>query len=287
MCVELLPMLKHAVALLALAVAVSATAIACGGASSSSDTSSDEGALKVCATGTTLKGIDVSYYQQKVDWAAVKSSGRAFAFIRVSDGTKFEDPRFDANWSGAREAGVVRGAYQYFRPSEDPVAQANLLVQKMGALEADDLPPVLDVEVSEGVSALRLQGKVRTWLQTVEAATGRKPMVYTMAGMSGSIGSSFTDYPLWVANWGVSCPRMPSKWGGWKFWQRSDRGSVPGIHEKVDLDEFNGTMADLQAFIAETGGGAPDAGTDDDGSSPDLGDGGVDPTADDASAATD
>jgi len=270
-------MLKKVLAALAVPVAVSAAAAACGGATSSDPTSQDD-ALSVCAAGSTLKGIDVSYYQATIDWDKVKASGHDFAFIRVSDGTKFEDPRFDANWSGARDAGVVRGAYQYFRPSQDPVAQANLLVDKMGTLAPDDLPPVLDVEVTEGLSSLRLQQKVHTWLVTVEAATGRKPIVYTMAGMSGSIGTQFTAYPLWVANWGVKCPRMPSKWSGWKFWQGSDHGSVAGIHEKVDTDVFNGTMADLQAFIAETGGGS---------SSPDGGDeagrdGGVDPTQVDA-----
>jgi lysozyme len=256
-------MLKKALAALAVPVAVSA-AVACSGAVSSSGPTSQDDALSVCAAGSTVKGIDVSYYQATIDWDAVKSSGHDFAFIRVSDGTKVEDPRFDTNWAGARDAGVVRGAYQYFRPSEDPVEQANLLVRKIGTLEPDDLPPVLDVEITEGVSALRLQQRVHTWLVTVEAATGRTPLVYTMAGMSGSLGTQFTAYPLWVANWGVKCPRMPSKWSGWKFWQGSDRGSVPGIHEKVDTDVFNGTMDDLQAFIVETGGGsaAGDAGVD-------------------------
>jgi len=271
-------MLKKVLIALAVPVAVSAAAAACGGAASSLDPTSQDDALSVCASGSTLKGIDVSYYQAEIDWDKVKAAGRDFAFIRVSDGTKFEDPRFEANWSGARDAGVVRGAYQYFRPSEDPVAQANVLVAKMGTLAPDDLPPVLDVEITEGLSSLRLQQKVHTWLLTVEAATGRKPIVYTMAGMSGSLGTQFTAYPLWVANWGVKCPRMPSKWSGWKFWQGSDRGTVAGIHEKVDTDVFNGTMTDLQAFIAETGGGVVSSdGGNDDGAV----DGGVSPAHDD------
>jgi lysozyme len=253
-------MLKHGLALLTLSLVFNA--VACGDAptSTAADPTSADDALSVCAPGATLKGIDVSYYQNQIDWAAVRSAGNSFAFIRVSDGTKFEDPKFAENWSAARDAGIVRGAYQFFRASEDPVAQANLFVAKMGTLEADDLPPVLDLEVTEGVTPLSLQAKVRTWLQTVEAGTGRHPVVYTMLGMSGSVGTSFTNYPLWVANWGVSCPRMPSSWTQWKFWQSSDKGSVPGISEKVDLDTFNGTMADLQAFIAETGGGASGAG---------------------------
>jgi lysozyme len=247
-------MSKPALALLALSFV--SVAVACGGDPTSADPASQDDALSVCAAGSTLKGIDVSYYQNQIDWSAVQASGRSFAFIRVSDGTKFDDPRFATNWSAARSAGIVRGAYQFFRPSEDPVAQANLLVSKVGTLEADDLPPVLDLEVTEGVSATSLRSKVQKWLDAVEAGTGRHPIVYTMAGMSGSIGTSFGGYPLWVANWGASCPHMPSGWSQWKFWQTSEKGTVPGINEKVDLDTFNGTMADLQAFIAASGGGA-------------------------------
>jgi MYXO-CTERM domain-containing protein len=47
---------------------------------------------------------------------------------------------------------------------------------------------------------------------------------------------------------------MPNGWSGWKFWQYSDSGSVSGIPATVDLDEFNGSLADLQAFA----GGGPD-----------------------------
>ena len=94
-------MLRKLLALVAVPVAVSA-AVACSGTGGTQDTSSQDDALSVCAKGTTLKGIDVSYYQAKIDWPAVKASGHAFAFIRVSDGIRHEDPKFDANWAGAK-----------------------------------------------------------------------------------------------------------------------------------------------------------------------------------------
>jgi hypothetical protein len=59
---------------------------------------------------------------------------------------------------------------------------------------------------------------------------------------------------LWVANWGVTCPSLPA--GGWstfQMWQKADNGAVSGISGNVDLDEFNGTLAQLQAIA----GGAP------------------------------
>src|SRR6266545_2185857 len=101
-------------------------------------------AAMVCAKGATVPGIDVSKWQGTIDWSAVASSGVVFAFIRVNHGLDDIDEEFAASWSGARRAGVVRGAYQYFLPDEDAVAQADLFLARMGPLEPGDLPPVLD-----------------------------------------------------------------------------------------------------------------------------------------------
>ena len=69
----------------------------------------------------------------------MRASGVEFAFMRVSDGLKFPDSKFAQNWAGSRAAGVMRGAYQFFRSNEDPVEQANLLIDTMGPLALDDL----------------------------------------------------------------------------------------------------------------------------------------------------
>jgi lysozyme len=93
-----------------------------------------------------------------------------------------------------------------------------------------------------------MRAHVKTWLARIEAKTGRRPIVYTAAFMSATIGTGFSAYPLWVANYGATCPSMPSGWTKWQFWQTSESGTVSGIPVKTDLDVFNGTLADLQAF---------------------------------------
>jgi len=207
--------------------------------------------IQVCPTGTTLKGIDVSEFQGSISWAAVRQSGVRYAFIRASDGTSFPDDRFDSNWAGSKNAGVIRGAYQFFRANQDPVAQANLLLDMMGDLDESDLPPVLDVETANGVSGTVVLARARTWLEHVAAATGRTPIIYTSIGFWETlpVANDLADYPLWVANYGVSCPNVPSEWDSWKFWQSADNGVVPGISGPVDVNAFNGTLADLQGFI--------------------------------------
>jgi lysozyme len=67
--------------------------------------------------------------------------------------------------------------------------------------------------------------------------------------MSDAVGTGFSRYPLWVANYGVSCPKMPDGWDQWRFWQSSESGTVSGIDGATDLDTFQGTMDDLVDFV--------------------------------------
>ncbi|HEY8040822.1 MAG TPA: GH25 family lysozyme [Polyangiaceae bacterium] len=243
---------------------------ACGGAPGEPSASRGE-EVTSCPGGSTVEGIDVSKYDGTIDWSAVLASGRAFAFIRVSDGLTHFDPTFDTNWANAAAAGVFRGVYQFFRPGEDATAQADLLLSHLGNLGPGDLPPVLDVEVTDGVSGSAIRAGVDAWSAHVRQATGRQPIVYTAPGFWASVGGGPEDDTLWVANWGVSCPKLASSWSSWKFWQYSDTGKVPGITGDVDLDRFDGTLADLTAYAGGSGGGGDAGVTGNDAGAPDTG----------------
>ena len=207
----------------------------------------------VCGVGPTVKGIDVSYYQGSIDWASVRGAGVQFAFIRVSDGLGTPDTKFDSNWAGSRAAGIVHGAYQFFRPSEDPIAQADLLLSKIGStIAADDLPPVLDVEATDGLGASQVAAKVKQWVDHVTAALGRPPIIYTgYYFWRDSVGDADESAsPLWHAQYtSAACPLIADAWDSWAFWQYTSSGSVAGIAGNVDVDRWNGDMASLTAFL--------------------------------------
>jgi lysozyme len=207
---------------------------------------------RVCASKPVLQGVDVSSHQRAIAWGAVRDAGVAFTFIRVSDGADVADAAFDTNWSGAKAAGILRGAYQFFRPSQDPIAQADVVVDAL-APDPGELPVVLDFEVTEGQPATVTVARARPWLARVESATGRTPIVYTTPSMGSVLRGNLATYPLWVANYGAMCPAIPSGWSDWLFWQRSATGSIDGIGAPVDLDEFQGTPADLVALAHASG----------------------------------
>jgi lysozyme len=197
-----------------------------------------------------VQGIDVSHLQNTVDWNAVWQAGKLFTFIKATDGITWTDPLFAANWSGAKAAGLLRGAYHFYETDDDPTAQAEHFLSVV-TCEPGDLPPVVDFErIEGGQSATQVLQDLQTWLDVVAKATGRLPLIYTDSGFWNSLATSaFGAYPLWVAEYGVESPKLPTGWTGWTFWQCSESGTVAGISQPVDLDVFNGTLAELAAFI--------------------------------------
>jgi hypothetical protein len=81
---------------------------------------------RVCPASKSVKGIDVSKWQKTVNWSKVKAAGVAFGIARVSYRTGLIDAYFDKNWAAMKSAGLIRGAYQYFRPSQNARQQADL-----------------------------------------------------------------------------------------------------------------------------------------------------------------
>ena len=206
---------------------------------------------RVCADGATTLGIDVSYHQGVIDWTSVRNAGIRFAFIRLSDGNNFDDPKFTENWAAAKQVGIIRGAYQFFRPAENVTSQADKMITAIGTYEPGDLPPVIDVEATGGLSPSLVAARVRTWVDRVRTGLGVTPIVYTGKYFwRDQVGgaTSFVTNPLWIAQYTSMCPDLPAPWQRWAFWQYSNKGSVAGITGDVDMNRFNGSLADLIAF---------------------------------------
>ena len=195
-----------------------------------------------------LLGIDVSDFQGQIDWRAVAKSGVSFGFVKATEGATFVSSTFAANWSGMKAAGVIRGAYHFFRPARDPIAQANSFL-RTAKISIGDLPPVLDVEANDGLSPSELNRRISQWLNVVESATKRQAIIYTSLNFwreSLNNSDAFRGHPLWIAQYGVDRPELPGNWSQWLFWQFSDSGRILGVAGDVDLNRFNGNLAALQ-----------------------------------------
>jgi lysozyme len=193
-----------------------------------------------------LSGIDVSHYQGTIDWNQVRSVGTQFAFIKALEGITSTDPEFQANWKGAKAAGLTCGAYHFFLARDDPREQADAFLS-IYQPSPGDLPPALDIETTDGQSTSDVVQGIQAWLSAVEAKVGAPPILYTGPSFWKSLGAEqFGGYPLWIADYGVTTPTVPAGWTGWTFWQYSQSGSVAGVSGTVDLDYFQGSLEDLQ-----------------------------------------
>jgi lysozyme len=195
------------------------------------------------------EGIDVSHFQGAIDWTGVQGAGKKLVLIKATEGIDLLDPQFNTNWQGAKAAGLVRGAYHFFVPEDDPTTQAEFFITNV-QLSPGDMTPALDVEYSKDVDPEILQANVKIWLETVETAYGITPMIYTDVNFANEfLSSSFGKYPLWIASFEEEAPTVEGSWVSWDIWQYSERGNVAGIEGAVDLDVFQGTEAQWQGLL--------------------------------------
>jgi lysozyme len=199
-----------------------------------------------------IHGIDVSHYQQKINWDRVVSMQVdgikiEFAFIKATEGLSRVDPYFRRNWKQAKASGIKKGAYHFFIASKDGTAQAKNFIRTV-KIEPGDLPPVLDVEQTFGVSRTVLRREVKEWLDAVEIKYKVRPIIYTGADFyAQNLKGHFEDYPLWVAHY--LQPHRPRVSREWHFWQHSERGRVDGIYAYVDFNVFNGDSTRFRSLL--------------------------------------
>ncbi|MDR1592915.1 MAG: glycoside hydrolase family 25 protein [Prevotellaceae bacterium] len=204
--------------------------------------------------GYGLHGIDVSRYQNMIDWKYLESfTGNnndvkiSFAFIKATEGRSLQDPLFKANWENIGKTGIIRGAYHYFVPTRSASEQAQNFIANVTLVEGD-LPPVLDVEKLNGVSAAKLRENIKIWLNEIEKHYGMKPIIYSYIDFYEKYLIADKDlrkYPLWVAHYDKKKIEFDESW---LFWQHSDKGRIPGISEPVDFNVFNGNIDKLKSL---------------------------------------
>lgn len=207
-----------------------------------------------------VKGLDVSNHNGEVNWKKVADGGQKFAFVLATDGESFTNDLFTKQYSGAKQAGLIVGAYHFARPDGSASKQAQRFLKAANySHDGKTLPPTVDLEVDPkdggcyGQSADQIKEWAKTFTGAVKEGTGRDAIVYTSpAFWDKCLGGtkSFKDNPLWVASWGVDKPQTPGGWESWTFWQYSNSGTVDGVSGRVDVDRFNGTLDQLTQFAA-------------------------------------
>jgi lysozyme len=261
--------------------------------------------IDLLGPGGRIHGTDVSRWQhpgdKPIDFAKMYAAGIRFVMIKASD-TRDDADALAVKYllpdrNGAQAAGIFTGYYHYaILPNttdrnaviRDAQAQAQKTIWRLssvGGYTDKDLPYALDLENNcvqiSGSSCSKYAQKslvtlwAETWLETMYAATGRKPILYsypTFLEQAMVRSEKLREYPLWLAQYALN-PADPVAEPGRKVfgcfvhtWTNSDCSSLwqiwqytsCGIGEKygvasprVDLNVFRG---DTFSFLQLTKG---------------------------------
>lgn len=202
-----------------------------------------------------VEGIDVSNNQGPINWDSVKAAGKRFACIKATEGVFFHDGYFHGHWASAMHHELWRCAYHYARPGRGPSGadEANYFCEYV--LRAPQLQgDMYALDLEEGPPGADLGAYVLDWCQTVEGATGVKPLIYSTSWMLVHWKCDIPElapYGLWIAAPGASnWPAPPSNWPMVAIWQYDWHGRVSGVKGDCDLDRFNGSEDEMFAYGA-------------------------------------
>lgn len=204
--------------------------------------------------GYKIHGIDVSKYQSVINWKEVSEMNAdgikiGFAFIKATEGVGNVDNQFRRNWLKAEEQNICKGAYHFFIAGKNGRRQAANFIEIVD-LKKGDLPPVIDIEKSFGVSANEIKKEVADWIAVVQKYYGVQPIIYTNIDFYNRyLQNDFDNYPVWIAHYLQPVkPRIDHKW---MFWQHSENGRVNGIKAPVDFNVFSGDSTDFKNFLIQ------------------------------------
>lgn len=187
-------------------------------------------------------GIDVSSWQEDVDYEKVKKAGCEFVMIRAGysegDGKTFEfDDRFKENMDKAKAAGLKVGVYMYsYDNTEDKAkASARWLIEALDKTELD-LPVAFDWEdfgqfQTYKMSFADLNRLYDAFADEISKA-GYEPMLYGSKLYLEEIWENTGKRPVWLAHY---ADRTNYK-GPYRIWQAANTGRIKGINGDVDLD---------------------------------------------------
>jgi lysozyme len=271
-------------------------------------TSLPTGALSIDQSGPggRILGADISRWQHSgstpIDFAKMYSAGTRFVMIKASDTHDAADADalkyFPTDRLAAQAAGLYTGFYHYaYLPDTtdqaaiktDAVAQAQKAIWRLasvGGYTVNDLPYALDLEnncvrynssgsCAKFASAANTTLFALTWLATMQARTGRAPILYSYPTfLENAIAKdpAFRNFPLWIAHYSVNpndplanpgqrifgCYTTPwtqnnctAQWSVWQFTSCGIGSKYGVLSSRLDLNVFQGGS---DAFLALTKG---------------------------------
>lgn len=193
-------------------------------------------------------GIDLSSHNGPVDFEELVKDSIDFVVMKATEGESFKDSRFTEFYYDAFHAGMILGAYHFFRFDADGEAQARNFIGSVAGKHFD-FPLVIDVEEwgnPRFMSTETVYGRLKAMIDCLEI-NGYSVMIYTNKdGYNRFVKGRLEDYPLWICSF--TTPPIDDD-VQWLLWQYSHWGVVDACQSEVDLNTFNGSREQWYQWV--------------------------------------
>lgn len=186
-------------------------------------------------------GIDVSKWQQDIDFNKVKNAGATFVMMRIGirssiGGEINMDSYFLSNIKKAKEVGLKVGVYLYSKASSEAEAieEAKWVINALNG-EKLDLPIAFDWENWSSFNSFYLNfhdlnNLAKSFIKTVKE-NGYEGMLYSSKSYLENFWFDEEFKPIWLAHY-----TKETSYANYTMWQFSNVGLIDGINGDVDLD---------------------------------------------------
>jgi len=218
--------------------------------------------LEASVDGPDAQGIDVGDYQDSngpIQWSVVAGQYQ-FAFVKATEGDYYVNQYYPADVNSALAAGLYVGEYTFATPDDASGSDEATYFLQQSSFPASKrlLVPMVDFEadpygadICYGLDPSDMVSWISSYTATIYAALGVMPIIYTQASWwnycTGG-ATAFATNPLWVGSDSTPSTMIPAGFASWAIWQ-SGVGSATGVTGPVDVDTFNGTVAQLASQL--------------------------------------
>lgn len=190
-------------------------------------------------------GIDISHYQEIFDWNKLKTHEPGFIFVKATEGSTIQDPKYAEYYNSIRKLNIPVGSYHFFSYKSSGKEQARNFLSTV-KYQRGDLPLVLDAEFAKKMpDKEQIKKELLDFMTVVYGKTGRSPIIYC----------PYKYYLLYLKNnlpmecklWIVDYQGKPDC--DWTFWQTTEKYKVGGIKGYVDFNLFYGSKKKLKNLL--------------------------------------
>lgn len=207
--------------------------------------------------GSKVMGFDIYHGDNVTSWPEIKAGGIKFVAVKATEGLNYLDPSYVKNRAGAKNAGIIFGAYHFIHMDLDGAAQAKYFAQYVngnGGIDDSDFL-MLDWETTNGDphSVSEDPVTIKAFLDTIKSIMGRRCFVYVGFPMVNAVNNPafLAEYPFWLADY-QSHATVPAPWTNWNVWQTTGDAKIVGMSNPGDSDTFKGNLQDLEDLISYT-----------------------------------